>query len=255
MTPALNDSPLALHAADTPAWQMWAQLVEFSRHLQLDDWLLVGGQMVALHCHLAGLVPGRVTTDVDVIANVVTTNRALSACREAARAMQLEPQPSIDDRRQHRFRNDTMILDVLVPDHTPKHVLLRIAGRDPVPIVGGARALQRAAHCTIDTTQGQTAIPLPDLRGAIVLKARAWATDSRDRDRHLYDLAQLSAVIDDPMALAEQLDRKERRALRNVDMPAAITRDPWLRIDDAHRADATEAWQTITEPAGGTPAR
>jgi len=45
MTPALNDTPLQLHAADTPAWQMWSQLVELSRHLQPDDWLLVGGQM------------------------------------------------------------------------------------------------------------------------------------------------------------------------------------------------------------------
>ena len=64
-------------------------------------------------------------------------------------------------------------------------------------------------------------------------------------------LAQLSAVIDDPMTLAEDLDNKERQALRKVDMPAASTQDPWLRIVDTHRADAADAWQTITGSASG----
>ncbi|MEM9747823.1 MAG: nucleotidyl transferase AbiEii/AbiGii toxin family protein [Actinomycetota bacterium] len=227
---------------------MWSKLVELSRHLRLDDWLLVGGQMVALHCHVAGVTPGRVTTDVDVLANVVATSDALAACREAARAMNLEPQPSLDGRHQHRFRNDEMILDVLVPDHTPKHLVLRLLGRDPVPIVGGARALQRAAYCSVDTVAGLAEIPIPDLRGALVLKARAWTSDTRDRDRHLFDLAQLSAPIDDPLSFGECLDNKELRALRRVDMALAATSDPWLRIADARRAEAIEAWQTVTAP-------
>lgn len=246
MLPALNETPLQLLTPDTPAWRMWSQLVELSRHLHLDDWLLIGGQMVALHCQLAGLIPGRTTDDIDVVANVVTTSRALSRCQAAARAMGLDPVPSVDNRRLHRFRNDDMILHVMVPDHTPKHLRLRISGRAPVPVPGGARALQRAAICTIETTAGRADIPVPDLRGALVLKARAWASDSRDRSRHVYDLAQLAAVIHDPMALAEVLDNKERRSLRKVEMPASTPQDPWLRIVETHRADAIEAWQTIT---------
>ena len=222
MRPALNDEPLSLSEGDTPTWAMWSKLVELSRHLRLDDWLLVGGQMVALHCHVAGVTPGR--------------------------AMHLEPQPSLDGRHQHRFRNDEMILDVLVPDHTPKHLVLRLLGRDPVPIVGGARALQRAAYCSVDTVAGLAEIPIPDLRGALVLKARAWTSDTRDRDRHLFDLAQLSALIDDPLSFGECLDNKELRALRRVDMALAATSDPWLRIADARRAEAIEAWQTVTAP-------
>jgi predicted nucleotidyltransferase len=247
MTVILNSTPLQLHAGDTPAWQLWSQLVELSRHLEPDDWLLVGGQMVALHCHLAGVVPGRATTDIDVVANVLNTNRALSACREAARAMRLEPDPSLDGRRQHRFRNDTMVLDVMIPDHTPKHLVLRLAGREAVPIVGAARALQRAARCTIETAAGLADIPVPDLQGALVLKARAWVADTRDRGRHLYDLAQLSAAVDDPLTLAVALDKKERRALRRVTMPAAATADPWLQLATEHRDDAVDAWQTIID--------
>lgn len=247
MTRELNNTPLALHATATPAWQLWAQVAKLSNLLQPDDWLLIGGQMVALHCHLAGIVPGRATTDIDIVANVVVSSDALHACREAARALDLEPQPSADGRRQHRFRNDDMILDVMVPDHTPKHLLLRLAGRDPVAIVGGARALQRTAHCIIDTAAGTARIPLPDLQGALVLKARAWVADTRDRDRHLYDLAQLSAAVDDPLTLADHLDSKERRALLRVVMPARITDDPWLQIVDTHRADALEAWRTLAQ--------
>ena len=78
MTRALNNTPLALHATSAPAWQLWAQVAQLSHHLQLGDWLLVGGQMVALHCHLAGINPGRATIDIDVVANVVVTSDATS---------------------------------------------------------------------------------------------------------------------------------------------------------------------------------
>ena len=78
VTRALNNTPLALHATSAPAWQLWAQVAQLSHHLQLGDWLLVGGQMVALHCHLAGINPGRATIDIDVVANVVVTSDATS---------------------------------------------------------------------------------------------------------------------------------------------------------------------------------
>ena len=70
-----------------------------------------------------------------------------------------------DERTTHpdRFRNDSLVLDVMVPDHLPKHLLLRLAGRDPVPIDGGYRALQRAAHCVISTEAGEAIVPVPDL--------------------------------------------------------------------------------------------
>lgn len=245
MTRQLNDAPLSLVAADTPAWRLWQQLARLSQLLEPSDWLLVGGQMVALHCHLAGVTPGRTTVDIDIVANVLVTADALLACRHAARALGLSAQPTLDGRHQHRFRNEEMTLDVLVPDHTPKHLRLTIAGVDAVPIVGGTRALQRAAQCTIRTAIGPTQIPIPDLQGAIVLKARAWAADTRDRDRHLFDLAQLSAAIDDPLAFVESLDGKERRALRKVRVSTDVSQHPWLGLSPRHRANALEAWLTI----------
>ena len=111
--------------------------------------------------------------------------------------------------------------------------------------MGGYRALQRAAQCAIDTEAGEGIVPVPDLQGALVLKARAYVADSRDRGRHQFDLAQLCAAVHDPMTLAAALDSKELRALRRVAMPLAITQDPWLRVDAALRADALEAWRTL----------
>ena len=141
MTERLTQTPVPLKTGNTPAWQLWAHLAQFARHLQPTDWVLVGGQMVALHCHIAGITPGRATTDIDIVANVLVNPNALFACRAAASALDLAAQPSANNRRQHRFRNDSLVLDVMVPDHMPKHLSLRLAGRDPVPIEGGYRAL------------------------------------------------------------------------------------------------------------------
>jgi len=253
MRDRLTETPVSLKAADTPAWQLWAHLAQLAQHLQPTDWVLVGGQMVALHCHIAGITPGRATTDIDIVANVLVNPNALFACRDAAAALNLTAQPSANNRRQHRFRNNNLVLDVMVPDHMPKHLLMRLAGRDPVPIEGGYRALQRAAQCAISTEAGDAIVPVPDLQGALVLKARAYIADSRDRGRHQFDLAQLCAAIHDPMTVAAGLDYKERRALRRVDMPLTVTQDPWLRIDTALRADALEAWQTLAAGSVGRP--
>ena len=50
MSERLSQTPVPLKTGNTPAWQLWAQLAQFARHLQPTDWVLVGGQMVALHC-------------------------------------------------------------------------------------------------------------------------------------------------------------------------------------------------------------
>ena len=146
MTERLTQTPVPLKTGNSPAWQLWAQLAQFARHLQPTDWVLVGGQMVALHCHIAGITPGRATTDIDIVANVLVNPDALFACRAAASALDLTAQPSANNHRQHRFRNDSLVLDVMVPDHLPKHLSLRLAGRDPVPIEGGRCSGLRSAQ-------------------------------------------------------------------------------------------------------------
>ncbi len=43
MSKRLTQTPVPLKTGSTPAWQLWAHLAQFARHLQPTDWVLVGG--------------------------------------------------------------------------------------------------------------------------------------------------------------------------------------------------------------------
>ena len=87
---------------------------------------------------------------------------------------------------------------------------------------------------------------LPDLRGAIVLKARAAVADNRDVQRHESDIAYLCSLIDDPRQIADKLDIKERRYLRKSQLPTDSRLFPWAQLDPLTRADASESWARLT---------
>ena len=95
-----------------------------------------------------------------------------------------------------------------------------------IQIEGGTQALRRAGVIEVRVDNGRKAlVPVPNLHGAIVLKAATWAADSRDSGRHAQDVAMLVRLIDDPAELVAGLagsDRKRLLRLRNVlDSPAA----------------------------------
>lgn len=48
---------------------------------------------------------------------------------------------------------------------------------------------------------------MPSPFGALILKAAAYQTDSRDKERHLQDAAFLLAVIEDPLCGAGEVRR------------------------------------------------
>lgn len=237
----------SLLRSDTPEWRLWSLVAEFAIRLGAQPWILIGGQMVALHLHLAGTTPRRTTTDVDVIADIITSRSSFRECSAVAREMGLEPQPSMTNQTLHRFSGPAGQLDLMVPDHLPTHLIRRLAGPKPVPIPGGQRALDRRITVNVDTEFGRAAIPLPDLVGALVLKARAATSDSRDRHRHHTDLAQLAAIIDDPLELRRATDNKEKRYLRRVQLSDDPTTSPWLELGERSRQRAIDAWLTLTD--------
>jgi hypothetical protein len=102
MSDRLTSALLPLRSGDTPARQLSTPVARLAQHLQPTDWVLVGGQIVALHCHIAGDTPGRATIDIDIVANVLVNPNALSACRNAATALDLEPQRSPSNRCERR---------------------------------------------------------------------------------------------------------------------------------------------------------
>jgi hypothetical protein len=239
--------PIPLRRVDTPAWRVWANLAELSRHLKSEQWALVGGQMVALHLHAAGSIPVRTTTDIDVVADLLTDRSSLAACCHAAEQLDMTARPSVDGKTLHRFEGEAGVLDIMVADHLPSRMSPRLLRRQVVAVPGGQRALDRRTILSISTEAGDADIPTPDLRGAIVLKARAATADTRDRARHHLDLAQLAAIVEDPVGFAAELDSKERRALRKPQLGEDVTSDPWLQVEPASRQLAVDAWLTITD--------
>ena len=107
-----------------------------------------------------------------------------------------------------------------------------------VPIEGGTQALKRTVNAILDIRPGgPTTISVPRPFAAVILKAAAFITDPRDRDRHLFDAAALLACIEDPFVEAGLLAGSDRRRIRTLveqlpeDHPAWLTMDPGLRTE------------------------
>lgn len=232
--------------ADTPEWRLWAAVAELASYLTADQWVLIGGQMVALHLHLAGALPTRTTTDIDIVADILAVHSSYAACKTAAGKMNLKPEPSVNGKTLHRFAGPSGQLDLMVPDHLPAWLTRKFTRPTPIVVPGGQRAIDRRVTVGITTAFGDADIPIPDLQGAIVLKARAAIADGRDRERHHLDLAQLSTIIDNPLRFRAGLDAKERRYLCKVRLDEDITMPPWLRLDVTLQQRALDAWFTLT---------
>ena len=244
--PALTTEVVQLDSALVADRDLWAALHAFASLVDPVDWVLIGGQMVALHGYVASTVPPRATHDIDVVANITVERHALARCAQALTDLSFAPRPALSGKKLHRFAGDTISVDLLVPDHLPRHLAVRLLGHDPVQIEGGQRALDRAHAVTVSLDGVHATVPTPDLVGALVIKARAYVADSRDTDRHAHDLAFLCSLIHDPRIIHADLDRNERRYLRRADLTKDHTKLPWANLDRDVRADAAEAWETLT---------
>jgi predicted nucleotidyltransferase len=227
---------------------VWKAIVEIAAALRSDEWALVGGQMVALHGFVSGVTPPRATDDIDIVADVIVRRGVLSRCAGVLESLDYVPQPSITGRTLHRFTGARGHVDLVVPDHVPASLVSKLRGYQPVPIVGGRRALDRAALVPVGLGERRAEIAVPDLLGAVVLKARAAVTDNRDAQRHLSDIAFLCSLVADPLEMRDELDAKERRSLRRVDLLADPSVAPWVFLPAAVRADSAEAWGVLRGP-------
>lgn len=233
LAPIVGDDPL------------WKAVIEIAAPLRPGEWLLIGGQMVALHGYIAGVAPPRTTTDIDIVADVLVHRDALQRCAAALEAVGLEAQPSIAGKSLQRFSGERAVVDLVVPDHLPTHIAPRLRGYPAVSITGSRRALNRAARVPVTLGDLSADVITPDQQGAIVLKARAASADRRDNERHLSDIAFLCSLVNDPLQLASQLDRNERKSLRRVAVPHDASSPPWVLLDPGARDDALETWQTL----------
>jgi predicted nucleotidyltransferase len=244
--PWLTDDVVDLDRAVVAEKPLWTALLQIAGRLDPLDWVLVGGQMVALHGYIRGSTPPRTTDDIDLVANLLVRTDSLHDCASAAESINLKPSPSMSGKRLQRFEGGGIRVDLLIPDYLPRHLVPRLRGHRPVSIVGGQRALDRAHGVRVRLGEIQATVVLPDLRGAVVLKARASVAENRDAERHAGDIAFLCSLIDDPRRIARELDVKERGYLRKCRLPRDSRQYPWVVLDPLIRAEASEAWARLT---------
>lgn len=207
----------------------WPSLAEIAEAMPAGSWTLVGGLMTQLHTIHHGLGIVRATNDVDIVLHIETRRGLPTATAAALEGLGYRLQPSIDPRNNtaHRFVRgassidlitsdaSTEHVDVLIADHPAPKVVERLRGRDMVRIEGGTQALRRTINARLEIVPGATStISVPRPLGALILKAAAYATDPRDRDRHLFDAAALLACIDDPIAERDNFAGSDRRRIR-----------------------------------------
>jgi hypothetical protein len=201
----------------------WPNVAELESVLPHENWTLVGGLMTQLHCIRNGLDVVRPTNDVDIVLHVETTRGVAAVAATALESLGYELITSADPRVEsaHRFRRDKTtidllatapdVVDVLVADHAAPRVVEKLRGRNMIAIEGGTQALRRTVNARLaiepDST---TTISIPTPFGALILKAAAYQTDSRDRDRHLQDAAALLCCLDDPYADREEFAGSDR---------------------------------------------
>lgn len=217
----------------------WPVLIEIATVLPPTAWVLVGGLMVQLHARAAGVEEVRPTHDVDALIDVMADGVSLTeiATTLTARGF-VVVEPGWPESPVHRLRRDDDVIDVLVADHLPKHARPRLRRHPVMAVDGGAQALTRTQRGVIEHEGGTADLAVPDLLGALVLKAAAHRADRRDRERHLRDAALLASLITDHQRELGRLQGSDRKRLRHL---TNALRDPlhdaWLLLpDDARRA-------------------
>jgi hypothetical protein len=228
----------------------WPDVAQLAAVAPPSAWTLIGGLMVQLHGALAGLPVVRPTNDVDVLLHVETGQGHAAQVARALEELHYELRPSLDVRTgtAHRFVREgavvdlvtseaaPSVVDVVAADHAPPRALERFRGYDLVQVEGGTQALRRTVLAEMEISGSEpTTISVPDAFGALILKAAAHRTDTRDRDRHLADAAVLLACVD-PFEERTSSGSDRSRLLYLQRQLADPTASAWLSLPpDARR--------------------
>lgn len=196
---------------------LWRLAKEVAGTFDGLPWTVIGGVMVRIVEAEHGIMQSPyLTRDLDTILDLRADGASTQEAARRLMAAGFEPVPK-DRGITYRFQRGGDMVDVLAPDNlgdrsTPTTVPPNVT----IHADGGRGALNHTRQVVIDAGEGVFTVPLPDLVGAIVVKAQALetATDADERVKHRRDLARLLILADDPFALAETLTKGERRHLR-----------------------------------------
>lgn len=256
---SVADRPTIDVATPAGGWGVpWPNVAEIEAVLSHDKWTLVGGLMAQLHGIHAGIDAVRPTNDVDIVLHVETTRGIASVTARTLESLGYELAPSIDEMNNtaHRFKrgeatidvvtSGTDVVDLLVADHAAPRVVETLRGRTMIAIEGGTQALRRTINARLQIAAGRTTtVSVPSPFGALILKAAAYQTDSRDRARHLQDAALLLAVIEDPYAEREQFAGSDRSRLQTLARALPDSATQWRTLPTDARANGQTALRIL----------
>lgn len=214
--------------------QVWETAIEVAQLFQNIPWVIVGAQMIMLLEREAGRDSGRATLDLDAIVDV----RAMANGTEEAARRLVDAGFEPDGAHGYRFRRGSNQVDLLAPDNLgPRANLTLIPPHTTTAIPGGTRALRTTRSLEVNVqTVGSGTLPVPSLAGAIAIKLRAW--ESRRLARDLDDLVRLLTLVDDAEGVRDELARRERRALGQVDRLKDYANPVWRAAPDRDEAYA-----------------
>lgn len=228
---------VAANAKDRVVWETITEMSDWFA----APWTLIGARMVQLHAMAAGRSVPRLSLDADALADV----RALPGATEELSATLIERGFELGETStfglSHRFVRGGVSVDVLAPDGLNRVGSRRTVGKlHTVEVPGGTQALRRTQVQEVRIGKRRGRIPVPDLLGALLLKARAIVVDDVP-DNQRIDLAVLLSLVGDVDLIRKDLRTTEKSWLRR----RAEMGDPatgcwaYLSSDDAQRGVAT----------------
>ncbi len=261
----MNDERPTIDVASAPGgWPTpWPSVAELADALPTGSWTLVGGLMTQLHTIHHGLGIVRPTNDVDIVLHIETQRGVPNKVAAALEGLGYRFQPGIDERNNtaHRFLRGTSTIDlvaqagdedqvdVLIADHPAPRVIEKLRGHEMIRIEGGTQALRRTVNARLEIVPGAVAtISVPRPFGALILKAAAYTTDSRDRERHLFDAAALLACINDPFIERAEFTGSDRRRITKLVAHLDAAHPAWRALPEVHRTQAQLTLDLFAHP-------
>jgi hypothetical protein len=173
--PTVEREPLTL--SDMPEHQqaMWLTLMDFEES-DPPPWVLVGGQMTALHLTEHGHTAHRPTDDGDMVVGVWTRRDALRSTTIYLTSNGFTERTTTDG-YGYRFIRGKTAIDVMIPEglNRQKRYPTTGSGRPGLQADGGNQALTRAERLPIRINDQMGYVRRPALLGAIVARCADWA--------------------------------------------------------------------------------
>ena len=227
----------------------WNVVYALAESVEPESWLLAGGLMVQLHAMLGGLET-RATTDADVLVDLMADRHGVRRLKSILDGHGFTVIPGTLTGYSTRMINPHGdVIDLLVADHLPTRLgnLAMLSDKPMLAMPGRAQAVKRSTVVTLSDGSRMTAVRIPDLLGALILKSAAFSADHAGYGvRHLYDAALLASLIDDPDVEIQRLHSKmDRRRLRVLREHITSDSDYWSVLDEEHRRSGIDTIETL----------